>query len=87
MHILLMGVSGSGKSTIGSALARVLRARFIESDDYHPTRNITKMRSGIHLNDKDRLPWLDALARVLNQAVINGEDIVLSCSASQSFLS
>lgn len=58
---ILMGVSGSGKSLIGSKIAAVLSAKFIDGDDLHPAKNIDKMSEGIPLTDEDRLPWLARL--------------------------
>ncbi len=79
--IVVMGVSGSGKSTIGRALAHRLQARFIEGDDFHPPANIAKMSQGTPLTDEDRWPWLDALREALTASVRRGELTVLSCSA------
>lgn len=79
--IVVMGVSGSGKSTIGRALALRLNARFIEGDDFHPPANIAKMSQGTPLTDEDRWPWLEALRQELSVAARRGEAVVLSCSA------
>jgi gluconokinase len=76
-----MGVSGSGKSTVGKLLARELGWTFVEADDYHPAANIEKMRRGIALDDEDRWPWLEALRRRLEEAGGRGENVVLACSA------
>ena len=65
MVVLVMGVSGSGKTTIGRAVAERLQAVFVEADDHHPAANIEKMRAGIALSDDDRQPWLDALCAEL----------------------
>ncbi|MEW8560783.1 MAG: gluconokinase, GntK/IdnK-type [Candidatus Thiodiazotropha sp.] len=81
MIIILMGVSGSGKTTIGKGLAQRLGWRFIEGDDYHPADNREKMSAGIPLDDRDRLPWLDALQREITHAIESGEDAVLASSA------
>lgn len=82
MHpIVVMGVSGSGKSTIGRALALRMRARFIEGDEYHPPANIAKMSQGTPLNDEDRWPWLETLRGELAESVRRGEPVILSCSA------
>lgn len=81
MIIIVMGVSGAGKSTIGRALAEALGCRFIEGDDYHPPANVERMRAGIPLTDADRGPWLDVLAGEIAACKANGEDLVLSCSA------
>ncbi len=72
-----MGVSGSGKTTIGEALARRLGWRFIDADDYHPAANVAKMASGQPLDDADRWPWLDRLNALLREE----ENAVLACSA------
>ena len=77
MIVLLMGVSGAGKTTIGELLAKRLRWRFIDADDYHPPENVAKMAAGIALEDADRWPWLDALNRRLRDE----QDAVLACSA------
>lgn len=79
MHVLLMGVSGVGKSTVGRMLAEALGARFIEGDDFHPSANRAKMAAGRPLEDSDRLPWLAAIAAELERS--HGEDAVLACSA------
>ena len=76
--IVLMGVSGTGKSTIGMKLSQKLGVPFLEGDDLHPVANKNKMRTGIPLTDKDRLPWLDDLREINNQSKKN---LVLSCSA------
>lgn len=81
MNIVVMGVSGAGKSTIGRLLAEALGCRFIEGDDYHPPANVERMRAGIPLTDADREPWLDTLAAELAACRANGDDLVLSCSA------
>lgn len=73
-----MGVSGSGKSTVGRALAERLGATFLDADDFHPAANIRKMRAGIPLDDADRAPWLDAVAAALGSPA---RPIVLACSA------
>lgn len=78
--IVVMGVSGSGKTTIGKGLAKQLGLPYFDADDFHPASNIEKMKHGIPLNDKDRMPWLNLLA---NQMKIWDEQggAVLSCSA------
>ena len=81
MIVIVMGVSGSGKSTIGRALARALGLPFVEGDDYHPRANVDKMASGQPLDDDDRAPWLAALADVLAKAEADGTGAVLACSA------
>lgn len=79
--LLLMGVSGSGKTTVGVALARRLGWRFIDGDDFHPPANVEKMRAGTPLNDDDRAPWLERLNAVLRHSLAKNEPIVLACSA------
>lgn len=78
MIVVVMGVSGVGKTTIGEALARSLACSFLDADDYHPPANVAKMASGIALEDADRWPWLDALNAELRSA--KGR-VVLACSA------
>ena len=77
MIVLVMGVAGVGKTTIGEALARALGARFIDADDYHPPENVAKMKAGIPLQDADRWPWLDRL----NEELKKHDNAVLACSA------
>jgi gluconokinase len=77
MIVLVMGVAGVGKTTIGAALAQALGARFIDADDYHPPENVAKMKAGIPLQDADRLPWLEKLNDVLRIE----KKAVLACSA------
>lgn len=81
MVILIMGVSGVGKTTVGRRLAAALGWRFVDADDYHLPASVDKMRAGTALEDADRLPWLDALNRLLREAGARGEDVVLACSA------
>lgn len=76
-----MGVSGSGKTTIGGALARELGWRFVDADDYHPPQNVAKMAAGQALTDEDRRPWLDKLNLELRQLDARGASLVLACSA------
>jgi gluconokinase len=77
MIVVLMGVSGSGKTTIGELLAGRLGWRFIEGDDYHPRENVAKMAAGIPLDDDDRWPWLDAL----NRRIRHEREAIVTCSA------
>lgn len=81
MHIVVMGVSGSGKSTTGGALAEVLGWRFIEGDSFHPRANVEKMAVGTPLTDADRAPWLQALAAEFARNEAAGESSVMGCSA------
>ena len=76
-----MGVSGSGKTTVGKLLASELGWEFLEADDLHPPANIEKMQRGIPLDDADRDPWLDAIAKGLDTRVRAGRNAVLACSA------
>jgi gluconokinase len=77
--IVVMGVSGSGKSTVGAALAQRLRVPFADADDFHPPANIEKMTAGTPLNDDDRYPWLEAIGEWLAARCRDGG--VMSCSA------
>ena len=77
MIVLVMGVAGVGKTTIGEALARALGARFIDADDYHPPENVAKMKAGVPLQDADRWPWLHRL----NEELKRQQKAVLACSA------
>jgi gluconokinase len=79
--VLVMGVSGAGKSAVGEALARSLGWRFIDADDFHPPANVAKMAAGIPLEDSDRWPWLQALNELLASSQARGESAVLACSA------
>jgi gluconokinase len=79
--IIVMGVSGSGKSSIGEKLAEVLGLRFVEGDQLHPRSNVEKMSKGIPLTDADRMPWLDLIGETIDSALASGEGIVVSCSA------
>jgi gluconokinase len=81
MVVVLMGVSGSGKTTVGRALAGQLGWAFIEGDDFHPPASVEKMRAGVPLTDEDRRPWLRALRGRVGEACARGEDAVLACSA------
>ena len=79
--IVVMGPSGCGKTRIGKAVARELRLRFVEGDQYHPPENVARMAAGIPLTDADRAGWLASLAAVLRDAAACGEGVVVSCSA------
>ncbi len=76
-----MGVSGSGKTTVGRVLARRLACAFLDADDFHSPASVEKMRRGEPLSDADRVPWLDALAAALRGHLEGGESVVLACSA------
>jgi len=79
--IIVMGVSGSGKTTVGKALADALNATFYDGDDFHPPQNIAKMSRGIPLNDSDRQPWLESLRDLITEHIEHERSIVLACSA------
>lgn len=80
--LVVMGVAGSGKSTIGRLLAERLGRRFVDADDFHSAASIDKMRRGSPLTDADRRPWLDALRReVVAPSLARGGGVVLACSA------
>jgi carbohydrate kinase (thermoresistant glucokinase family) len=81
MIIILMGVSGSGKTTIGEQLARALGWPFYEGDQFHPPANIAKMQQGMPLTDEDRWPWLHALRTQIEACIQQGVSAVLACSA------
>src|SRR5262252_990832 len=81
MVILLMGVTGSGKTTVGKALAESLHWQFADADDFHSSANIAKMQAGIPLDDADRAPWLAALRTQIDNWLHTGNDAVLACSA------
>jgi len=79
--IFIIGVSGSGKSTVARHLAERLTIQFLEGDDYHPTKNREKMSSGHPLTDEDRWPWLLALAQAADAQKMTAGGCVVSCSA------
>ena len=79
--IIVFGVSGAGKTTVGKLLAQELGWQFLEADDFHSAANIEKMRSGRPLTDEDRWPWLDRLREQIEQLLSAGENAVLACSA------
>ncbi len=81
MIVILMGVSGCGKSLIGSMLAADLRWPFLDGDDFMPQVNIDKMQSGVPLTDEDRKPWYDILHDKIDTLLGQGESAVLACSA------
>lgn len=79
--LIVMGVSGSGKSTVGAALARALSWDFRDGDAFHPPANVEKMRSGAPLTDADRWPWLQAIASHVQELEARGGHVVIACSA------
>jgi carbohydrate kinase (thermoresistant glucokinase family) len=79
--LVLMGVSGCGKSTVGKLLAQQLGGRYEEGDSFHPESNVEKMRAGHPLTDEDRGPWLEAIATEIDRIRAEGAHIVLGCSA------
>ena len=81
MIIVIFGVSGAGKTTVGKMLAEQLGWHFLEADDFHPAANIEKMRNGHSLTDEDRWPWLERLREEIKRLVAAGENAVLACSA------
>jgi carbohydrate kinase (thermoresistant glucokinase family) len=81
MILVIMGVSGSGKTSVGRRLGEELGWRFIEGDDFHPPENVAKMGAGTPLDDSDRWPWLERLADEIAAIAARGENAVLACSA------
>ena len=81
MIVIIFGVSGAGKTTVGKLLARELGWRFLEADDFHPAANIEKMRNGHLLTDEDRWPWLERLRQQIERSLAAGENAILACSA------
>jgi gluconokinase len=81
MIIIVMGVSGSGKSTIGDRLANALQWTFVDADTFHPPSNIEKMSRGIPLTDTDRAPWLHTLRDLIVRWLKDSRNVVLACSA------
>jgi gluconokinase len=82
--ILLMGVSGAGKTTVGGLLSSQLGWEFVDGDDFHSASNVEKMRSGVPLTDTDRGPWLETLLALIAARIAAGKNIVLACSALKS---
>jgi carbohydrate kinase (thermoresistant glucokinase family) len=79
--IVVMGVSGAGKSTVGAVLAERLGWAFEDGDAFHPPANVEKMRAGTPLTDEDRWPWLRALTARIGEARVSGQGVVIACSA------
>jgi gluconokinase len=81
MIVVVMGVSGCGKSTIGAVLADALGWPFLDADDFHPPENVAKMAAGVALTDDDRWPWLERIVEALRVASATNANAVLACSA------
>ena len=79
--LIVMGVSGSGKTSVGKALAKYLRWDFYDADDFHPSENVAKMANGIPLDDSDRAPWLSALHDLIASSLKHNKPGVVACSA------
>jgi gluconokinase len=79
--VIVMGVSGVGKTTVGERLARALGWRFLDADEFHSAGNVAKMAVGTPLTDEDRWPWLERLRELIQDALKSGEGLVLACSA------
>jgi len=79
--VIILGVSGAGKTTLGKLLARELGWAFHEVDDFHSPANVEKMRAGIPLTDEDRSPWLESLRELVKRCLAAGENAILACSA------
>jgi gluconokinase len=81
MTVIVMGVVGAGKTTVGRLLAEQSGWEFADADDFHPPSNVEKIRHGISLNDDDRKPWLDSLRKAITQWIDEQRNVVLACSA------
>lgn len=81
MIVVVMGVSGSGKTSIGKRLAKTIICEFADADDFHPRANKEKMRSGVPLTDEDRLPWLQDLRKLISDHQSESKSLILACSA------
>jgi len=79
--VIVAGVAGSGKTTVGELLAERLHWQFADADSFHPEANVAKMRAGIPLTDEDRRPWLRAVAAWMDATITDGESGVITCSA------
>ena len=84
MIVIVMGVVGAGKTTIGQLLADQLGWNFADADDFHSPANVDKIRRGIPLTDEDREPWLESLRKAISDWIASGKDAVLACSALKS---
>lgn len=81
MIVIVMGVVGAGKTTVGRLLAEQLGWQFADADDFHPPSNVEKIRQGISLSDDDRKPWLDSLRKAITAWIADHRNVVLACSA------
>jgi gluconokinase len=81
MVIILMGVSGSGKTTVGTRLAEVLDWDFVDGDDFHPEANVEKMSRGEPLTDEDRRPWLRSIREFIDERLASDDPAIVACSA------
>jgi len=81
MIVIVMGVVGAGKTTVGRLLAEQLAWEFADADDFHPRSNVEKIRQGIALDDNDRRPWLESLRTAITHWIAEGHNVVLACSA------
>jgi len=81
MIVIVMGVVGAGKTTVGKLLAAQLGWEFADADDFHPASNVEKIRKGISLTDDDRAPWLDQLRSAIDRWIAESRSVVLACSA------
>lgn len=79
--LVVMGVSGCGKTSVGEALSKKLGWPFFDGDKFHPEANVQKMSAGIPLNDDDRKPWLETLHSLIQQHILKGESVIVGCSA------
>jgi gluconokinase len=79
--VVIMGVTGSGKTTVGTVLAQQLGWEFADADDFHSPANVAKMKAGIPLDDADRAPWLASLRQAIEQWIAKRQNVVLACSA------
>jgi len=81
MIVIVMGVVGAGKTTVGRMLAAQLNWEFADADDFHPASNVEKIRDGIALTDADRMPWLNLLHQAIAQWIVERKNVILACSA------
>lgn len=81
MMVIVMGVCGCGKTTVGRALAAELGCEFLDADDFHPEANVAKMAKGVALTNDDRWPWLDAIVAAMRERAARGAGSVIACSA------